>query len=99
MAVAYGLLIGEPLGRRRRALRGSWVKRAQIPSMGQAGTDVAREASELVLADDNSVTIESAIEEGRVIFDNVRKVTFFLVSTGSRSSSDPCGSARRSPAR
>ena len=59
------------------------LKRAEIGvSMGQAGTDVAREASELVLADDNFVTIESAIEEGRVTFDNVRKVTFFLVSTG-----------------
>ena len=45
-------------------------------------TDVAREASELVLADDNFVSIASAVEEGRVTFDNVRKVTFFLISTG-----------------
>ncbi len=59
------------------------LKRADIGvSMGQAGTDVAREASEVVLTDDNFVTIESAIEEGRVTFDNVRKVTFFLISTG-----------------
>ncbi len=59
------------------------LKRADIGvAMGQAGTDVAREASELVLTDDNFVTIESAIEEGRVTFDNVRKVTFFLISTG-----------------
>lgn len=36
----------------------------------------------MVLADDNFVSIEAAVEEGRVTFDNVRKVTFFLVSTG-----------------
>ena len=59
------------------------LKKADIGvAMGQAGTDVAREASELVLADDNFATIEAAVEEGRVTFDNVRKVTFFLVSTG-----------------
>ncbi|MFN3215794.1 MAG: cation-translocating P-type ATPase [Acidimicrobiales bacterium] len=51
-------------------------------AMGESGTDVAREASDMVLADDNFVSIASAVEEGRVTFDNVRKVTFFLVSTG-----------------
>jgi magnesium-transporting ATPase (P-type) len=51
-------------------------------AMGRGGTDVAREASDMVLADDNFVTITAAVEEGRVTFDNVRKVTFFLVSTG-----------------
>jgi magnesium-transporting ATPase (P-type) len=51
-------------------------------AMGQDGTDVAREASDMVLADDNFVTIVAAVEEGRVTFDNIRKVTFFLVSTG-----------------
>lgn len=51
-------------------------------AMGDKGTDVAREASEMVLADDNFVTIVAAVEEGRVTFDNIRKVTFFLVSTG-----------------
>jgi len=51
-------------------------------AMGDSGTDVAREASDMVLADDNFVTIVSAVEEGRITFDNVRKVTFFLVSTG-----------------
>ena len=50
--------------------------------MGDRGTDVAREASEMVLADDNFVSIGAAVEEGRVTFDNIRKVTFFLVSTG-----------------
>lgn len=51
-------------------------------AMGKSGTDVAKEASDMVLADDNFVSIYSAVEEGRVTFDNVRKVTFFLVSTG-----------------
>ena len=51
-------------------------------AMGKAGTDVAREASDMVLTDDAFTSIVSAVEEGRVTFDNVRKVTFFLVSTG-----------------
>ena len=51
-------------------------------AMGRDGTDVAREASDMVLTDDNFTSIVSAVEEGRVTFDNVRKVTFFLVSTG-----------------
>jgi Ca2+-transporting ATPase len=51
-------------------------------AMGESGTDVAREAADMVLADDNFVSIYAAVEEGRVTFDNVRKVTFFLVSTG-----------------
>jgi len=50
-------------------------------AMGRDGTDVAREASDMVLADDNFVSIAAAVEEGRVTFDNVRKVTFFLIST------------------
>jgi Ca2+-transporting ATPase len=51
-------------------------------AMGRSGTDVAREAADMVLADDNFVTIYAAVEEGRVTFENVRKVTFFLISTG-----------------
>ena len=59
------------------------LKAAQIGvAMGGKGTDVAREASEMVLSDDNFVSIVAAVEEGRVTFDNIRKVTFFLVSTG-----------------
>ncbi len=50
-------------------------------AMGRSGTDVAREASDMVLADDNFATITAAVEEGRVVFSNVRKVTFFLLST------------------
>jgi calcium-translocating P-type ATPase len=51
-------------------------------AMGAGGTDVARQASDMVLADDNFASIYAAVEEGRVTFDNVRKVTFFLVSSG-----------------
>lgn len=51
-------------------------------AMGKSGTDVAREASDMVLTDDNFVSIYAAVEEGRVVFDNIRKVTFFLISTG-----------------
>lgn len=51
-------------------------------AMGRSGTDVAREAADMVLADDNFVSIYAAVGEGRVTFDNIRKVTFFLVSTG-----------------
>lgn len=50
-------------------------------AMGRSGTDVAREAADMVLADDNFVSIAAAVEEGRITFDNVRKATFFLVST------------------
>jgi len=51
-------------------------------AMGKGGTDVAREASDMVLADDNFASITAAVEEGRVVFSNIRKVTFFLLSTG-----------------
>jgi magnesium-transporting ATPase (P-type) len=51
-------------------------------AMGKGGTEVAREAADMVLADDNFATITAAVEEGRVIFANIRKVTFFLLSTG-----------------
>jgi Ca2+-transporting ATPase len=50
-------------------------------AMGRGGTDVAREAADIVLTDDNFVSITAAIEEGRITFDNVRKMIFFLLST------------------
>jgi calcium-translocating P-type ATPase len=50
-------------------------------AMGKSGTDVAREASDMILSDDNFATITAAIEEGRIVFSNIRKVTFFLLST------------------
>lgn len=51
-------------------------------AMGRSGTDIAREAADIVLADDNFTSIYAAVEEGRITFDNLRKVTFFLISTG-----------------
>jgi Ca2+-transporting ATPase len=51
-------------------------------AMGITGTDVAREASDMVLADDNFASIFRAVKEGRIVFDNLRKVTFFLIPTG-----------------
>jgi magnesium-transporting ATPase (P-type) len=51
-------------------------------AMGRSGTDVAREASDMVLTDDNFASIFQAVHHGRVTFDNIRKATFFLVSTG-----------------
>lgn len=51
-------------------------------AMGSGGTDVAREAAELVISDDNFATIVAGIDEGRIAYDNIRKVIYLLVSTG-----------------
>jgi potassium/sodium efflux P-type ATPase len=45
-------------------------------AMGKEGTDVAREASEMILADDNFATIVAAVREGRVVWDNLRKILY-----------------------
>ena len=50
-------------------------------AMGIIGTDVARESSEMILADDNFASIVNAVEEGRIVFQNVRQTSFFLITT------------------
>jgi Ca2+-transporting ATPase len=51
-------------------------------AMGKTGTDVAKEAADMVIADDNFASIYQAVGLGRIVFDNIRKVTFFLIPTG-----------------
>ena len=57
------------------------LRRAEVGvAMGIAGTDVAREAAEMVLADDNYASIVAAIEQGRIVYDNIRKFVYYLLS-------------------
>ncbi len=51
-------------------------------AMGESGTDAARGAADLILADDNFASIVSGVEEGRIAYDNVRKLVFLLITTG-----------------
>jgi Ca2+-transporting ATPase len=50
-------------------------------AMGKNGTDVAKQASDMILVDDNFATIEKAIEEGRGVYENIRKSVIFLLSS------------------
>ena len=58
------------------------LKRADIGiAMGKNGSDVARQASDMILTDDNFATIRRAIEEGRGVYENIRKSVIFLLSS------------------
>lgn len=57
------------------------VKQAEVGvAMGQGGTDVTRQAADLVLLDDNFATLAKAVKEGRVIYQNIRKFIRYLIS-------------------
>lgn len=59
------------------------LKRADLGvAMGKGGTDVARDAADLVLADDNFASVVAGIEEGRAAYANIRKVIALLIATG-----------------
>jgi Ca2+-transporting ATPase len=58
------------------------IKAAHVGvAMGVTGTDVTKEASDMVLTDDNFVSIVNAVEEGRTIYDNIRKFVEYLLAT------------------
>jgi magnesium-transporting ATPase (P-type) len=58
------------------------MRRANIGVAMGSGTDVAKEISSMIVTDDNFSSIVAGVEEGRFAYDNVRKVTYLLISTG-----------------
>ncbi|MGA8006366.1 MAG: HAD-IC family P-type ATPase, partial [Burkholderiales bacterium] len=58
------------------------LKRADVGvAMGEKGTEAAKEAADMVLADDNFASIERAVEEGRTVYDNLKKTVIYLLPT------------------
>ena len=58
------------------------LKRADVGvAMGRKGTEAAKEAADVVLADDNFATIAAAVREGRAVYDNIRKFILFMLPT------------------
>lgn len=51
-------------------------------AMGKTGTEVTKETADMIVLDDNFASIHAAIVEGRIVYDNIRKATFFLIPTG-----------------
>ena len=58
------------------------IKAADVGvAMGVTGTDVTKEASDMILTDDNFASIVNAVEQGRTIYDNIRKFVHYLLAT------------------